>query len=262
MAYLEAMKQLVRFFIRFVPRKYLQKFGIGALRVVAVFYRGNQVQCPISGKTYRKFLPYGRIKPRENALCPDSLSLERHRLLWLYLQRKTNFFQAPLKVLHIAPEICFLKKFENLSNLQEYVTADLESPWAKVKMDIHQMPFADNSFDVVFCNHVLEHVTDDLQALREIYRVLQKGGWAILQSPLDWNLPQTYEDKSITSPKEREKAFGQSDHLRLYGGDYAERIASVGFRVVADDFVKTLPAEEIKRYALDMNEIIFVAYKD
>lgn len=256
------MKHLIRFFIRFVPRKYLQKFGIGALRVVSVFYRGNQVQCPISGKTYRKFLPYGRIKPRENALCPDSLSLERHRLLWLYLQRKTNFFQAPLKVLHIAPEICFLKKFEKLSNLQEYITADLESPWAKVKMDIHRMPFADDSFDVVFCNHVLEHVTDDLQALREIRRVLKQGGWAILQSPLDWNLPKTYEDKSITSPQEREKAFGQSDHLRLYGRDYAERIASVGFRVVVDDFVKTLSAEETKRYALDVNEMIFVAYKD
>ncbi len=255
------MKQLIRFFIRFVPRKYLQKFGISVLQVVAVFYRGNRVQCPISGKTYRKFLPYGRIKPRENALCPDSLSLERHRLLWLYLQRKTNFFQAPLKVLHIAPEICFLKKFESLPNLQEYVTADLESPWAKVKMDIHQMPFTDDSFDVVFCNHVLEHVTDDLQALREIYRVLKKGGWAILQSPLNWSLAHTYEDKSITARKEREKAFGQSDHLRLYGRDYAERIASVGFRVVADDFVKTLSAEEIKRYALDTNEIIFVAYK-
>ncbi|MCS6795987.1 MAG: methyltransferase domain-containing protein [Raineya sp.] len=256
------MKHFIRFLIRFVPRKYLQKFGIVALRLVAIFYKGNQVECPISGKTYRKFLPYGRIQPRENALCPDSLSLERHRLLWLYLQRKTNFFQAPLRVLHIAPEICFLKKFEKLPNLKEYITADLESPWAKVKMDIHQMPFEANSFDVVFCNHVLEHVTDDFQALREIYRVLKPQGWAILQSPVDWNLAQTYEDKTITAPQEREKAFGQSDHLRLYGKDYAERIASVGFRVVVDDFVKTLSAEEIKRYALDANEMIFVAFKD
>lgn len=255
------MKLFIQLALRLVPRKYLQLVGGWLLRQISFFYRGNTVECPITGKSYRRFLPYGRLHIRPNALCPDSLSLERHRLLWLFLLRKTNFFQAPLKVLHIAPELCFLEKFEKLPNLQEYITADLNSPWAKVKMDIHQMPFADNHFDVVLCNHVLEHVSNDIQALREIYRVLKPKGWAILQSPVDWNLEKTYEDPSITSRKARERAFGQSDHLRLYGKDYPDRIASVGFRVTVDNFVQTLSEYETKRYALDVNELIVIATK-
>ena len=255
------MKQFIRFLIRFVPRKYLQLFsGIG-LKALGWFYRGNNVECPISGKTYRKFLPYGRVNVRENALCADSQSLERHRLLWLFLKEKTNFFTAPLKVLHIAPEVCFIKKFEKLPNLTEYITADLESPLAKVKMDIHKMPFEDNYFDVAFCNHVLEHVEDDLKAMQEIYRVLKPNGWAIIQSPVNMALEKTYEDKSITSPKEREKAFGQSDHLRMYGRDYPERLRKAGFEVIEDDFVKKLSSETVKRFALPTEEIIYWCFK-
>src|ERR1700710_2470782 len=143
------MKSLISFVIRKIPRKYLQVISPLALKVLALFYIGNNVQCPISGKTYRKFLPYGRNPARPNALSPDSLSLERHRLMWLYLKEKTNFFTAPLKVLHIAPEHCFIKKFEAMKNL-DYITADIESPLAKIKMDIHAIPFPDNTFDISF----------------------------------------------------------------------------------------------------------------
>jgi len=255
------MKQLIRFLIRFVPRKYLQVFsGIG-LKFLSWFYRGNAVECPISGKTYRKFLPYGRITVRENALCPYSQSLERHRLMWLFLKEKTNFFTAPLRVLHIAPEICFIKEFEKLPNLTEYTTADLESPLAKVKMDIHKMPFKDNTFEVVFCNHVMEHVENDIKAMQEIFRVMKPNAWAIIQSPMDMSLDSTFEDANITSPQERERFFGQSDHLRMYGKDYAERLRKAGFEVVEDDFVKTLPTEKIKRYALPPEEIIYWCFK-
>jgi SAM-dependent methyltransferase len=256
------MKWMISFLIRFVPRKYLQLVSGVGLKFLGLFYRGNQVECPISGKTYRKFLPYGRIHPRENALCPDSQSLERHRLMWLFLKEKTDFFQAPLKVLHIAPEVCFIHRFEKLTNLQEYITADLESPLAKVKMDIHRMPFGDDYFDVVFCNHVMEHVEDDLQAMREIRRVLKPTGWAIIQSPIDASLEMTYEDKTITSPQEREKAFGQNDHLRMYGRDYGKRLSLAGFRVVEDDFVKQLPPETVKRYALPADEIVYWCFKN
>jgi SAM-dependent methyltransferase len=256
------MKWMISFLIRFVPRKYLQLVSGVGLKFLGLFYRGNQVECPISGRTYRKFLPYGRIHPRENALCPDSQSLERHRLMWLFLKEKTDFFQAPLKVLHIAPEVCFIHRFEKLTNLQEYITADLESPLAKVKMDIHRMPFGDDYFDVVFCNHVMEHVEDDLQAMREIRRVLKPTGWAIIQSPIDASLETTYEDKTITSPQEREKAFGQNDHLRMYGRDYGKRLSLAGFRVVEDDFVKQLPSETVKRYALPADEIVYWCFKN
>ncbi len=254
------MKYLIGWVLRTIPRKYLQRVSGIVLKSMDLFYRGNKVECPICEKTYRKFLPYGRINPRENALCPGSQSLERHRLMWLYLKEKTDFFTAPHKLLHIAPESCFIKKFEALPNIT-YTTADLESPLAKVKMDIHAMPFADNSFDIVFCNHVMEHVEDDLQAMREIYRVLSLGGWAIIQSPINESLATTYEDASITSPQGREKAFGQDDHLRMYGRDYPERLRAAGFEVVEDRFVMEMSPEKVARYALPANEIIYLCKK-
>ncbi len=169
------MKSLISFAIRYIPRKYLQLFSHYLLRITALFYKGDQVSCPVCESTFRKFLPYGR-KARENALCPNCLALERHRLMYLYLKEKTNFFTDQLKVLHVAPEICFLDKFEKLTNL-DYITGDIESPLAKVKMDIHQIPFEENTFDVVFCNHVMEHVESDLKSLQEISRVLKPNGW-------------------------------------------------------------------------------------
>lgn len=159
------MKSLISWTIRYIPRKYLQLFSHVLLRIASAFYIGNNVQCPICNRRFRKFLPYGRVA-RENALCPNCLGLERHRLMWLFLQEETGFFTQKLKVLHVAPELCFLNRFEVLGNL-DYLTGDLESPLAKIKMDIHQIPFPDNTFDVVFCNHVLEHVESDLDACRK-----------------------------------------------------------------------------------------------
>ncbi|WMJ73370.1 methyltransferase domain-containing protein [Cytophagaceae bacterium ABcell3] len=254
------MKHLISFIIRKVPRKYLQKVSHFVLGIVAFFYRGNKVEDPVSGKTYRKFLPYGRI-PRENALCPGSLTLERHRLMWLYLKEKTNFFTANLKVLHMAPEYCFIKRFEALKNL-DYITADIESPLAKVKMDVHDIPFPDNTFDVCFCNHVMEHVTDDLKAMSEIYRVLKPGGWAIIQSPIDYNLEKTFSDPNADTPAKREKVYGQSDHVRQYGTDYGQILQKAGFTVKEDKFVMEMPEEKVKRYALPAEEIIYFCSKN
>lgn len=254
------MKYIFSFLLRKIPRKYLQRISHIGLNILAIFYAGNKVEDPISGKKYRKFLPYGRIHPRENALSPGSLSLERHRLMWLYLKEKTNFFTAPLKVLHIAPEYCFLKRFEAMKNL-EYITADLESPLAKVKMDVHKIPFPNNTFDACFCNHVMEHVDNDILAMSEIYRVLKPGGWAIIQSPIDNNREKTYEDPSITQPEDRERAFGQNDHVRAYGRDYAERLRNAGFNVTEDNFAQHLGDEQIKRFGLDKGEIIYFCIK-
>ena len=154
------MKYIISLVTRLIPRHYLHHVSHFFLRIFSLFMRGNQFEDPINGYTYRKLLPYGRLRPRENALAPDSISLERHRLIWLYLKEKTNFFSDNLKFLHIAPEYCFIKLFKNQKNL-DYTTADLNSPWADVKMDVHDIPFEDNSFDVIMCNHVLEHVQDD-----------------------------------------------------------------------------------------------------
>lgn len=254
------MKYLISFIIRKIPRKYLQLVSNYALKIVAIFYLGNKVEDPITGKKYRKFLPYGRIVPRENALSPSSLSLERHRLMWLYLKEKTNFFTDKIKLLHIAPEYCFIDRFEALDNI-EYITADIESPLAKVKMDIHKIPFPENTFDVCFCNHVMEHVDDDILAMSEIYRVLKPGGWAIIQSPIDYKIETTFEDPTITSPEEREKVYGQDDHVRLYGADYPKRLEMAGFMVKEDDYVMKLGTEKIKRYGLSAGEYIYFCSK-
>ena len=154
-----------------------------------------------------------------------------------------------------------MDRFEALDNL-EYVTADIESPLAKLKMDIHEIPLADNSVDVIFCNHVLEHVNDDKKALSEMKRVLRPEGWAILQVPFFHPLPkETYEDKSITDPKEREEAFGQDDHVRMYGEDYGKRLAKAGFQVFEEQFVMDMPSESVRRYALPGDEIIYRVVK-
>jgi SAM-dependent methyltransferase len=149
----------------------------------------------------------------------------------------------------VAPELCFLKKFEALENI-EYITADLESPWAKVHFDIHEIPFEENTFDVIICNHLLEHVEDEQLALREMYRVMKPGGWGVMQSPINPKREVTHEDKSIRTPKEREKMYGQNDHVRDFGLDYPEKLKGGGFKVVVDAFVKDMPEEQVARYAL------------
>ena len=254
------MKKLISFVLRKVPRKRLQYFSHYVLRVVSLFMRGNKVECPICEISYRKFLPYGRLNPRPNALCPDSLSLERHRLMWLFLKDKTNFFTDRLKLLHIAPELCFIKRFKSMQNI-DYTTADLESPLADVKMDVHSIPFEESTFDVVFCNHVMEHVDDDIKAMSEINRVLKPGGWAIIQSPQDYSREETLEDPNITDPKEREKVYWQDDHVRLYGLDYGKRLQKAGFKVREDHYVMQLPKEKVERYALPAKEIIYFCAK-
>lgn len=227
-----------------------------------VLYYGNRYEDPITGKTYRKFLPYGyggRAK-RKNVLCPGSLSLERHRLLWLYLKQRTDFFTKDHTMLHIAPEQCFYKLFKAQKNLK-YATGDYNSPIADVHFDLHKAPFEDNSFDVIFCNHVLEHVDDANQCMRELYRIMKPGGWGIFQVPLDTARYETYEDKSITDPDEREEHFWQKDHVRLFGLDYKDKLAAAGFNVTVDDFVNTLGRDLVDRYRLPAGEMIYFCRK-
>lgn len=253
------MHYFIRFITRFIPRRILQRLSCFTLRIIDLFCRGNRYIDPINNISYRKLLPYGRIQIRKNALAPRSMSLERHRLIWLYLRNKTDFFTAPLKVLHIAPEHCFIKKFKQLKNLS-YITADIESPWADVKMDIRNIPFPGNTFDVIICNHVFEHIVDDAKAMQETFRVLKPNGWAIFQVPVNWDKP-TFEDPSITDPKEREKMFGQRDHVRYYGHDYPDRLQRAGFTVSVINYAKELGQDNIKKYALLPEEKIVFCSK-
>ncbi len=252
------MKKIIKYIVTHIPRKYLIRFSRIFSFIVQPFYMGNKHHCPICGGHFRKFLPYGN-KGNDNRLCPRCLSLERHRLLWLFLKEE-KMFDKNISFLHIAPEQPFNKRFRKQKHWK-YITADLESPLADVKMDIRKMPFKDEEFDFVMCNHVLEHIDNDLQAMKEIYRVLKKGGKAIVQVPIDYQRTTTYEDFSITDPKERQKHFGQYDHVRVYGLDYAERLRKAGFEVEISLFVETLPENEVNFYRLDKSEKIYIVRK-
>ncbi|WP_304288124.1 class I SAM-dependent methyltransferase [Capnocytophaga leadbetteri] len=246
---------VIKYILNTIPRPYLIKMSYWVRPFLALYLRGKKYEDPIDGKTFRKFLPYGYGTPRANVLSPSTLSLERHRLLWLYLTRETDFFSKPLKVLHVAPEQAFYKRFKNQKNLT-YITTDLYSPLADVKADLCALPFEDNSFDVIFCNHVLEHIPDDAQAMRELYRVMKKGGWGIFQVPQDINRAHTFEDDTITDPAERTRIFGQYDHVRVYGLDYFDRLRQVGFEVEEIIYSTHFTAEEIERYRIVPQEIL------
>jgi len=252
--------KLFKTILNTIPRPYLIKLSYLASPVLAFLLRGDRYTDPIDGKSYKKFLPYGYGEQRPNVLAPGTLSLERHRLLWLYLKYKTDFFIAKKKVLHMAPEQCFLPIFKKMDNL-DYTTADLYSPIVDVKADILDLPFEDNSFDVVFCNHVLEHIEDDAKAMRELYRVLKPKGMGIFQVPQDLSLDITYEDFSINSEEERKKHFGQYDHVRIYGKDYFDRLQKVGFTVKEVDYSKTVSAGIVDKYRITPGEILPVCFK-
>lgn len=254
------MSSIFKFFLNLIPRPVLIKLSYWVRPILSFYYSGNTYQDPIDGKKFRSFLPYGYENPRENVLSPSTLSLERHRLLWLFLKNDTNLFEDNLKVLHFAPEQAFYKRFRKLKNLA-YTTTDLNSPLADVKADICNLPFESNSFDVILCNHVLEHIPDDTKAIQELFRILKPGGWGVLQIPQDLQREMTFEDDSITDKKERARIFGQYDHVRIYGRDFFEKLRSAGFKVTEIDMTSKMTPEEIEKYRLAQGEIIPVVKK-
>lgn len=256
------MKKLFKLILNTIPRPLLIRLSYVARPVLALILKGEQFTDPIDGKSFKTFLPYGYGKQRNNVLSPSTLSLERHRLLWLYLKNETDFFNETekKKVLHFAPEQAFYKLFRNQKNLN-YTTTDLFSPLADVKADICDLPFTDNSYDVILCNHVLEHIPDDTKAMQELFRVLKPGGMAILQIPQDLSRTTTFADDSITNQKERAAIFGQYDHVRIYGLDYFDKLRSIGFTVIEEDYTHKIAPELVEKYCLAKGEIIPVCFK-
>jgi SAM-dependent methyltransferase len=248
------LKRLVRIAL---PRSYHAPVSRVYAYSRSLLYAGRQRHCPCCGGNFRRFLSQGP-RSRPDARCPRCGSLERHRLLWLYLHEKTNLFSGELRVLHVAPELCF-RSLARQPGLQ-YIDADLESPRVSLRLDLTLLPLADDSFDVVLCNHVLEHVPDDRKAMSEIHRVLRPGGWAILQAPVYRSRENTEEDLDCP-PAERERRFGQADHFRIYGRDYRARLEEGGFQVDENRYALTLPAEELRRMSLPQKEWIYHCWK-
>jgi predicted SAM-dependent methyltransferase len=278
------MKKLFKLILNTIPRPFLIRLSYVVRPLLVLALKGNRYTDPIDGKSFRMFLPYGYGTQRNNVLSPSTLSLERHRLLWLYLKNETDFFQSELnsdssnisnikvrlrdaetnsalKVLHFAPEQAFYQLFRNQKNL-DYTTTDLLSPLADVKADICNLPFEDNTYDVILCNHVLEHIPDDTKAMQELFRVIKPGGMGIFQIPQDLNRAETFSDDTITDQKERSKIFGQYDHVRIYGRDYFDKLRSIGFTVNEVNYTASLTPNLVEKYCLAKGEIIPVCTKN
>ena len=250
----------MKYILKFLPRKFLIKYSFLITPILRIIYKGKKYTDPIDESNYSRFLSYGYKKIRKNALCPGTLSLERHRLLWLYLEKETNFLNSNLKVLHVAPEQVFYKKFKKLKNW-DYLTFDLNSPIADIKGDLTSMDFKDEYFDLIICNHVLEHIEDDKSALNEIYRVLKYNGISFLQVPINLKRENTFEDPSIKSKIEREEFYGQYDHVREYGLDFKDRVEQAGFKVEMLNYSTKISKDLIIKYGLLKNDLIPIGKK-
>lgn len=245
------------------------------LRAAAFFCTslGGEIECPFCGLHFRRLWPYpGAASPLfdqepivgggsfANAECPWCSSFERERQAFLYLRDQTDVFQRPVRLLHAAPERNLQKKLRRAKSI-DYLSVDLASPRADLHCDLTRLPLPTNSYDVVLCNHVLEHIPDDRAAMRELFRVLKPAGWAMLQVPLAVSRVETEEDLTVDTDEERLLRYGQRDHVRLYGRDYADRLASVGFAVERHDTRAKFGDDYIRRYALISDELIYIARK-
>lgn len=220
---------------------------VGRLRRHPLLYHGARYECPICEGRYRAFQrsPMGR----PNALCPGCKHAERHRLLWLYLERETDLFRVQQRILHIAPERHLGARLAAIHGAG-YTSGDLSSSLAMEQIDVTAIQKPDATFDVVICNHVLEHVPADITAMAEFHRVLRPGGVAIMQHPIDNERERTFEDPSVVTGPGRLRAFLQEDHVRIYGRDFDARVESVGFSIDVVRYRTQLTEHEVDRFAL------------
>jgi hypothetical protein len=227
-------------------------------RIRLAIYKGDAVECPCCGSTFSRFMP--GLSHRDTRVCPRCGAQERHRALWLYMRERTDLFaRESLSILHWAPEYALQRSLSELPNAA-YVSADLHGHEASQHMDMTDVPFKDGSFDLIVCVHVLEHVPDDRQAIREMVRVLKPGGVALLLVPIVLEQP-TLEDPGIVTPEQRKEAYWQEDHVRLYGADFPERLRGDGFEVTVDRWVRSLDQATLDRYGLFPLEDVYVATK-
>lgn len=252
--------------IKYIYKKLLTEKMRNDLHVLwyklrALFYYGNKFYCNCCNKSFSKFLPKGNI-PRANAECPYCGSLERNRLLLLFLQRKNMLTGKDIQLLHFAPEYCLKRIFSALKNI-DYVDADINPNLATHEVDITKVPFKDNSFDLIICSHVLGHVPDEHKGLTELFRVLKPGGVAIIMTLIDKNRAHTFEDPQLNTASERLINYGEPDLCRLHGMDFKNRIEKANFYVEIVDYSKELNKSEREKYSLGNGdrELIFLSRK-
>ena len=234
-----------------VRRLLLRTRDGGQSIVGAVAARGSNVYCPLCQSHFSRF--------RSDEMCWECGSLGRHRALFLLLNQRPEMLKPGMSLLHVAPESALRKLLAEAAGA-EYVAGDMDPAHGDIYVDVTHLSFGDNSFDGVICNHVLEHIPRDREAMAEILRVLRPGGWAILLVPVR-DRDATLEDPSVTDPLEREKLFEQWDHVRIYGRDYVDRLAEAGFRPEVIEVSRIASAEQQAQMRLGRVEPLFIAWK-
>jgi predicted SAM-dependent methyltransferase len=227
------------------------------------------LECPFCNYSSTQFLRFGvshallaRLHvigggARPNAICPRCGSVDRERLVYLYLRRHVHLFDNSTRLLHVAPERCLRAWLTRIPTIK-YISADLTPGRLSCRMDITHLPMADKTVDCIVCNHVLEHVPDDGGALTEFRRILKPTGFAILQVPIAAALAKTYEDDRIVGPRDRQIHFGQRDHVRIYGQDYRTRLEQAGFECTVYDPQSDMGIQMVRRFALIEGEVVHV----
>ncbi len=247
-------------------------------------YAGFGVQCPVCLMEFSSFAPIYKWRlvndgnseagtecaiESDEGRCPNCDSLHRQRLLWKYIHERTNLLSGKrVKLMEVAPDLPFFNLFNNNPGIRYYpcdIAPGKEKylyfPGKIKDADITHLPFESKYFDVILCSHVLEHVVDDISAMKEMFRVLRGGGWVLIQSPVFYNIEKTLEDPDVVTPEGRELKFGQLDHLRKYGRDFKNRLSNSGFTIDEIDYVNSFPEEDIKRFGFDRYERIYLCRK-
>lgn len=251
------------------PHRFLKQLKI---RIRKIRYAGKKYHCPVCNSNIKLWKPLGYDLPvitekqivgggKRLAMCPVCDSSDRIRLLYLFLKNRTNVYSKKINLLHVAPEPPLEYIFKQQKNI-EYLTTDMNPAMVMEQMDITNIQYPENSFDAIICNHVLEHIPDDHKAMTELFRVLKTGGWAILQVPFSKILDKTFEDPTITTEEDRERIFGQTDHVRIYGQDYADRLKMAGFEVEEYKWIDdTHLNNPDNRLGLNEDEVVYYCKK-
>ena len=226
----------------------------------ALLFLGSKYTCPCCGWKMRAFATSGTsFRQRALSYCPRCNAKARHRRIWLFMEEQTNLFSERLRLLEIAPKFSLARRFTKIPTI-DYVAGDLHKhPNRNIRLDVRSLPFLTESCDALLCVHVLEEVAEDRQAMDEMYRVLKPGGWALVSVPTNMDA-KTYEDPSIVLPDERERAFGEPDHVRVYGYDLADRLRCSGFEVSLN-MASDVPNKKQRQYGLRNNENLFYCRK-
>ena len=252
MSYLKKVYQFI------ISKAFRAKMHVGYWKIKGFTIPGNNVKCNCCEKSYSRFFNYGDYKKRMNALCPNCMSLERTRLLWLFL--KDSKYLNNTSILHFAPFKTIEKKLQKNTSVN-YISGDIDPMLAMKKVDITNIDFKKNTFNVILCSHVLSVVKEDIKAIKELYRILKPKGTLILQTFIYKEYDKTFEDFNIKTDNERYKAYGKHYLQRCYGRDFTERFLNEGFKVDVYDPTKNLSADIIKKHGLQNSGVIYLFTK-